>query len=83
MKIGADKIVHLLAGALISFVTLLITGSGPMGIIMATIAGSWKEWWNSKGNGKVEFADFLAMAAGGVLAVGGVKLFGTLWIFLG
>ncbi len=83
MKIEADKIVHLLAGALISFVTLLITGSSLMAIIMATIAGSWKEWWDSKGSGKVEFADFLATVAGGILAVGGVKLFGYLMGFLG
>ncbi len=76
MKIGTDKIVHLLAGALISLVTLLITGSGLMAVIAATIAGAWKEWWDSKGNGKVEFADFLATVAGGILAVGGVKLFG-------
>lgn len=76
MKIKADKIVHLLAGALISLVTLLITRSGLMAILVATIAGAWKEWWDSKGNGKVEFADFLATVAGGVLAVGGVKLFG-------
>ncbi|MCS5421905.1 MULTISPECIES: hypothetical protein [Psychrilyobacter] len=76
MKIGADKIVHLLAGALISVVTLLLTGSGITAIIAATGAGIWKEWWDSKGHGKVEFADFLATAAGGVLAVGSVKLFG-------
>jgi hypothetical protein len=80
MKIAADKIVHLLAGALISIVTLLITGSGPTGIIMATIAGAWKEWWDSKGNGKVEFADFIATVAGGILAIIGVKLFGYIII---
>jgi len=50
MKIGTDKIVHFLVGALISLVTFLITGSGSMGIIIATISGSWKEWWDSKGN---------------------------------
>jgi len=76
MKIKADKIVHLLAGVLISLVTFLITRSGLMAVFTATIAGAWKEWWDSKGNGKVEFADVMATVAGGVLAVGGVKLFG-------
>ena len=82
MKIGADKIVHLLAGALISSVTLLITGSGVTAIIVAVAAGFWKEWWDSKGHGNVEFADFLATAAGGGLAVGSIKLFGHIMDFL-
>jgi len=83
MKIKTDKIVHLLAGALISLTTLLLNGSGPMAIILAATAGSWKEWWDSKGNGKVEFADFFATLVGGVLAVISVKSFGYLVRFLG
>ena len=81
MEIGKDKIMHLLAGALIALITLLLTGSGLVAVIMATIAGAWKEWWDSKGHGQVEFADFLATAAGGGLAVGVMELYGYIMGF--
>ena len=75
MKIGADKVVHFLAGALIALVTLLVTKSGPWSIATATIAGACKEWWDSRGYGTVEFADFIATVAGGIMAVGSVELY--------
>ncbi|WP_320046505.1 hypothetical protein [uncultured Ilyobacter sp.] len=83
MRIPGDKMVHLLAGALVALVTLLLTGSNLVGIIMAATVGTWKEWWDSKGHGKVEFADLLATVTGGVLAIEGVKLFGYIAGFLG
>ncbi len=74
MKIVGDKVVHLLAGAVIAIVTLLITENSFFAIMMATILGAAKEWWDGKGHGTVEFADFLATLMGGVLAIGGVAL---------
>lgn len=69
MRIEGDKVVHLLAGALIALTALLLTESRFIAIAMAVIAGAWKEWWDSRGHGKVELADLLATITGGVLAV--------------
>lgn len=78
MKIPGDKIVHLLAGGVIALVTLLITENSFFAIMMATLLGAVKEWWDDKGNGKVEFNDFLATVIGGILVVGGVRL----WVII-
>ena len=75
MRIGGDKVVHLLAGALIALTALLLTGHRLTAIAMATIAGAWKEWWDSRGHGQVELADLLATIAGGVLAVASMELY--------
>lgn len=74
MKIAGDKVVHLLAGAVIAIVTLLITENSFFAIMMAAILGAAKEWWDGKGHGTVEFADFFATLIGGILAIGGVVL---------
>lgn len=74
MRIPGDKVVHLLAGALISLTALLLTGSVPVAIAMAIIGGAWKEWWDSRGHGQVELADLMATVIGGVLAVACVAL---------
>ena len=75
MKIEGDKVVHLLAGALISITAFLFTGSWIIAVAMAVAAGGWKEWWDSRGHGRVELADFLATVAGGVIAVAIIFLY--------
>lgn len=75
MRIPGDKVVHLLAGALIALTALLFTGSVLIAVAMAVIAGGWKEWWDSRGHGQVELADLVATIAGGVLAVVCVELY--------
>ncbi len=74
MKIPGDKVVHLLAGALITLTALLLTGNRLIAVAMAVVAGAWKEWWDSRGHGQVELADLVATIVGGILAVASVEL---------
>ncbi len=74
MKIPGDKVVHLLAGALITLTALLLTGNRLIAVAMAVVAGAWKEWWDSRGHGQVELADLVATIVGWILAVASVEL---------
>lgn len=61
-----DKKLHTLAGFIIS---IILGAWWPfVGIIAAVIAGGVKEWWDSKGNGTVEFLDFVFTVIGGLIA---------------
>lgn len=67
MRVGKDKIKHFLGGLAISIlVTFVFT---PMwGLIAAVIAGASKEAYDkASGKGKVEWLDFWATVAGGIL----------------
>ncbi|GLI56319.1 hypothetical protein PM10SUCC1_18330 [Propionigenium maris DSM 9537] len=75
MRIPGDKVVHLLAGALIALTALLLTGNSLIAVAMAVVAGAWKEWWDSRGHGQVELADLMATIVGGILAVTSVELY--------
>lgn len=75
MRIPGDKVVHLLAGALIALTALLLTGNSLIAVAMAVVAGAWKEWWDSRGHGQVELADLVATIVGGILAVTSVELY--------
>lgn len=71
--IPTDKGGHFVAGAIIA----LGFGAffGPcIGLAAAVAAGACKEWRDSTGRGHVEFLDFLATAAGGAVAFGGMAL---------
>lgn len=62
----ADKKKHYAAGFCISLVIGLLA---PItGLIIGCVAGALKEWYDSKGYGTVELADFLCTALGSLTA---------------
>lgn len=62
-----DKVLHFLAGYFIGNFLAVITGAWWFGFIASCFAAASKEYWDSKGNGEVEFADFYFTAFGGLL----------------
>jgi len=64
-QLPADKAGHLIAGLACFCVFGLI--SPVVGLIAAVIVGAAKEAYDSTGRGNVEFLDFAATAAGGVI----------------
>lgn len=69
VRIGAkqtDKRKHFVGGLLIS---LLIGLCNPYcGLVAGIVAAALKEWWDSKGNGTVEFMDFFFSSIGALCA---------------
>ena len=63
-----DKLYHATAGAATSAVVFCITGNSWLGLAATVVAGAAKEYWDSRGHGTVDVWDFVATAAGGVVA---------------
>lgn len=62
---GKDKVLHLIVGAIIALAGSFLAGWIP-GLLLAVVAGGFKEFWDSKGHGQVELMDFIATAIGGI-----------------
>ena len=80
MKLGHDKLVHLVMGltvGIISGIGCLVIGIDVWWALVAVAAvGAAKEAWDAAGHGTVEFLDWLATLAGGLIAVGIFKALG-------
>jgi len=64
-----DKVLHFLFGYLICTVFPVYW---TYGLVLSIVAGSVKEYWDSKGNGCVDTWDFVATVCGGI--VGAIAL---------
>jgi hypothetical protein len=78
MKIAKDKILHLVAGAVVAFVVILVSRTPALGFLAAVIAGVGKELWDKRENDRaarkhvvpphtVEWQDAVWTAGGGAL----------------
>ena len=67
MKLKKDKILHIIAGALIYIIVMLITKSVLVSFLSVSIIGGLKEYRDSLGYGCVEFMDFVATIIGGII----------------
>lgn len=72
---GADKITHAVAGAIVALVALAFTGSPIMAVLAAVFVGVAKEAWDATGHGSVDLWDFAATALGGAA----ISIIGTIW----
>lgn len=69
-KIQHDKKLHLIAGALITLITLLITQSLFLSLLAGVVAGISKEYFDSKTKyGTVDFNDLTATITGSVIVI--------------
>lgn len=67
--LARDKQLHILAGFVIAMVTQGLTESLWVAFLASAVVGAAKEAYDALGHGTVEFWDFLATAAGGLLFV--------------
>ena len=61
-----DKILHFMAGALVSVVVGYLTKIPLLGFLVAGLVGLIKEFWDIE-HGTAEFLDFVATVLGGAL----------------
>jgi glycopeptide antibiotics resistance protein len=62
-----DKQKHFIYGLLFCLISSFIMESLLVGIIFVVISAIWKEYWDSRGNGKVELMDAIATILGGAI----------------
>lgn len=60
-----DKILHLIAGAVIFVLAYILSGNYYISLISVTVAGLSKEVWDYFGHGTSELKDFTATMLGG------------------
>lgn len=66
--IPRDKLLHILAGALIAAATWAVSGDAAAGIVAAVVIGAGKELWDAgQPDHTPDVWDAIATAAGGVL----------------
>jgi len=63
-----DKFLHVAAGAVIAGSAAWM-GYPVAGIVLAAVAGVFKEAWDMRGNGTPELADFIATLVGAIFMV--------------
>lgn len=63
-SIPQDKLLHFIAGALIVALCAFVKGFAPYAWVAGVVAGMFKEFYDSRGNGSVEVLDFAATTAG-------------------
>lgn len=61
----SDKTLHVLAGAAVALVVVLVTGSAAWASVAASVAGAIKEFADRIGAGTVDPADFACTVLGG------------------
>ncbi len=72
-----DKILHFMAGALVSMVVGYLTKIPLLGFLVAGLVGLIKEFWDIE-HGTAEFLDFVATASGAFLVMLILKYLGGL-----
>ena len=72
-----DKILHFMAGALVSMVVGYLTKIPLLGFLVAGLVGLIKEFWDIE-HGTPELMDFIATASGGFLVMLILKYLGGL-----
>lgn len=72
-----DKILHFMAGALVSMVVGYLTKIPLLGFLVAGLVGLIKEFWDIE-HGTAEFLDFVSTACGGFLVMLILKYLGGL-----
>ena len=72
-----DKILHFMAGALVSMVVGYLTKIPLLGFLIAGLVGLIKEFWDIE-HGTAELLDFIATASGGFLVMLVLKYLGGL-----
>ena len=65
-----DKKAHLLSGAAISGLGIILTGQPAAGVLLAAAAGAAKELWDFNGHGTPDLMDAVATVAGGAFVTG-------------
>ena len=75
MKLAKDKQLHILAGIVTTMVTQGLTESLWVAFFASVVVGAAKEAYDVTGRGTVDFWDFVATVAGGLLFVGIVSVF--------
>jgi len=73
--IAKDKQLHVLAGIVTAMVAQGLTESLWVAFIASVVVGAAKEAYDATGRGTVDFWDFVATVAGGLLFVGIVSVF--------
>ena len=63
-RVPKDKLLHFIAGMLLTAVVACIRCVAPFSVIVGIISGAVKELWDSKNGGSVELMDFIATSAG-------------------
>jgi len=72
-----DKMLHFMAGALVSVVVGYLTKIRLLGFLVAGLVGLIKEFWDIE-HGTAELLDFIATASGGFLVMLILKYLGGL-----
>ena len=76
--IPQDKLLHLIAGMLITALVACVKAVAPLALFSGLIAGICKEWWDSRHGGSVEYADIVATWLGAVV----MQIFVLLYLFI-
>lgn len=78
-SIPQDKMLHFIAGALIVALCASIKAFAPYAWVAGVIAGMLKEFYDSRGNGSVEFLDFAATTAGALTMQIAIWFYLVIW----
>lgn len=78
-NIPQDKLLHFIAGALIVALCSFIKGFAPYAWVAGVVAGMFKEFFDSRGNGSVEVLDFAATTAGALAMQMAVWFYLIIW----
>ena len=69
MTIPRDKLLHFVAGFVVSFVVYVATSNATIAFSLSALLGIAKEVYDSRGHGTSEVLDAVATALGGVVGV--------------
>ena len=67
MTIPRDKLLHFVAGFVVSFVVYVATSNATIAFSLSALLGIAKEVYDSRGHGTVEMLDAVATIVGGVV----------------
>lgn len=78
-RIPQDKLLHFIAGALIVALCAFVKGFAPYAWVAGVVAGMFKEFYDSRGNGSVEVLDFAATTAGALTMQIAIWFYLVIW----
>ncbi len=78
-KVSQDKLLHFIAGMLITALFAVIKTVAPYALFFGMLAGVLKEWWDNGNDGSVEWKDILATCLGALLMQILIWLYLLIW----
>lgn len=78
-KVPQDKLLHFIAGMLITALFAVIKTVAPYALFFGMLAGVLKEWWDNGNDGSVEWKDILTTCLGALLMQIFIWLYFLIW----